>query len=156
MDAEEMDDEDAMEVINRRHSKRSVLSPDSDDEIIPPTEYSYGKRKANSPVSNNKNAKKYFNSLHDTSLPVRIQEKDMDSVYDFQGFPLNAQSDSGNVVLVKPIVDNNNLNPKLFFKNYIKLASDLDNSLLGKLGIMNVRKNLARDRYTDSGSIQRN
>lgn len=112
---------------------------DSEEEVIPPTDkVNYGKRKANSPISELKTAKRHPNM--ENSKPVSSRGKKF-----FPGFDTNNENNFGNIVLMKPQTDERNLNVGNFFKNDIKLAVELNKSIFGQFGIENVRKNLAKD-----------
>ena len=65
----------------------------------------------------------------------------------FHGFSSTQTPNSGNIILVKPVSDSQNLNnnTSVFFNNDIQLAKNLDNSILGNIGIDNVRKNVDKD-----------
>ena len=62
-----------------------------------------------------------------------------------QNFPVINLETSSELILIKPFTSNVNPNTNKFFKDDKNLAKILDDSILGKLGIDFVRKNLDKD-----------
>ena len=129
------------------HSKSYV--GESDEEIIAPsgTQTSgVGKRKALSPICSSKSAKAIFRPTNKEFSSANTINTEVSNQNDpFHGFEYSNTEESGNIIVVKPQPDSNNLNIRNFFKNDISLASNLDKTISAKIGIKNVRKNLNKE-----------
>ena len=109
--------------------------------------YGFGKRKAVSPISSSKSAKAIFKptgkefQTGNTVSTMKLNKNDP-----FHGFESSRiPEESGNIIIVKPLLDNINSDIRNFFKNDISLAKNLDKTIFGKIGIKNVRKNLNKE-----------
>ena len=113
------------------------------DEIIPPTPTDHQPNSKRSRSPDNESDTQRIQKINKIwpNLPTLAHNQSQD----FPGFLTDQSGSSSDIILIKPLTSTEYPNLSSFFKNDIKLAKFLDDTVLGRLGIVNIKKNLDKD-----------